>query len=146
MKPLFVVFAFTSLLVMGCDNKVIPLQNTYQDKSYEFSVPSAKDKVWTELIDLFHTKGVAIKTIDKKEGVITTENTSFLNSYSWEDKNGGLTNPNAFVVCSKVRGTFTFPPSLKPDSVTGQLTVLLKEESDKTFVSIGLTNASGVVS
>ena len=146
MKPLFVLFSFTCLsLITSCNNKVVPLQQTYQDKPYQFSVAASKDQVWTRLIDVLTSKGLAIKTIDKNSGLITTDHTSFLSSYFFESKNGSLTNPNAIVVCTKVRGPFTFATSLKPESIAGQWTVITKQADDKTLVDIRLTNASGKV-
>jgi len=146
MKDLFTTLSFACLFVIvGCNNKVVPLQNTYQDKPYEFATSSNKEQAWNTLIDLLTAKGLAIKTIDKNDGLITTENTSFLNSYAWENNDGSLTNPKAFVVCSKVRGPFTFPSSIRPDGITGQWTVRTKQEADKTIVNIKLSNAGGKV-
>lgn len=146
MKTLFTTLSFACLfLIVGCNNKVIPLKNTYQDKSYKFANSSNKEQTWNKLIDLFTAKGLAIKTIDKNDGLITTDNTSFLNSYAWENKDGSLTNPNAFVVCSKVRGFLTLASSIKPDNITGQWTVRTKQEADKTIVDIRLANAGGKV-
>ena len=56
-----------------------------------------------------------------------------------------MVNPDAFVVCTKVRGPFTFATSLKPDAVNGQWTVITKQADDKTFIDIKLANASGKV-
>src|SRR3954471_10243109 len=121
MKAIFITISFAYLfLIVSCDNKVVPLQNTYQDKPYEFATSSNKEQAWNTLIDLLTAKGLAIKTIDKNDGLITTDNTSFLNSYAWENKDGSLTNPKAFVVCSKVRGPFTFPSSIRPEFIAGQ--------------------------
>ena len=146
MKTFKAALYFTCIIFgLSCNNKVVPLQKTYPDKSYEFSVSSPKDQVWTKLIDLLNTKGLAIKTIDKNSGVITTDNTSFINAYTWENKDGNLINPNALVICSKVRGPFTFATSLKPNSLTGQWTFLTQQKSDKTNVKISLANAAGEV-
>jgi len=146
MKPFFVVFGLICILsTFSCNNELIPLEQTYQDNPYEFSVSATKDEVWTKLVQLLTSKGLAIKTIDKSNGLITTDNISFLNSYSFENNDGGLTNPNAFVVCTKVRGPFTFTASLKPDAISGQWTVLTKQADDKTLVDIKLANASGKV-
>jgi hypothetical protein len=140
-----IIFAYLFLIV-GCDNKVIPLKNKYEDKPYEFTVSNNKDLVWNKLIDLFTKKGLAIKTIDKTDGVITTDNASFINSYTWENKDGNLINPNALVVCSKFRGPFTLGTSLTPSAITGQWIVRIKQESDKTILNVKLANAIGKIS
>lgn len=131
--------------VVSCNNKVVSLKQTYQDKPYEFAVLSSKDQVWTKLVDAMTTKGLVIKTIDKNTGLIATDQTSFLNSYSFENKDGSLTNPAALVVCTKVRGPFTFATSLKPTGVAGQWMVLTKQAGDKTLIGIKLANAAGKV-
>ena len=138
-----VIFA-CMVFIVSCDIRSIPLKNTYQDQPYQFSVSHRKEQVWSKLIDIFTAKGLAIKIIDEKSGLITTENISFLNSFAWEKKDGSLTNPAAFVVCSKVRGPFTFPASLHPSSLSGQWVVRTKQEPDKTIVDIKLANASGI--
>ncbi|PZX61942.1 outer membrane protein assembly factor BamC [Hydrotalea sandarakina] len=132
-------------LIIGCNNKVIPLKNSYQSTAYEFSTALDKDETWSALIDLFTTKGLPIKTIDKADGVITTDYVSFLNSYTWENKDGSLINPNAFVVCSKFRGPFTLTTSFTPTTLTGQWLVRIKQVSGKTVVNIKLANAKGTI-
>ena len=93
--------------MIGCGNKVIPLKSKYQSRPYEFTVADNSELAWNKLIDLFTAKGVAIKKVDKNDGLITTDITSFLRSYTWENKDGSLINPDAFVVCSKFRGPLT---------------------------------------
>lgn len=132
-------------LIVSCDNKIIPLKNSYQATAYEFTTSQDKDETWNTLIDLFTVKGLPIKTINKADGVITTDYISFLNSYSWENKDGSLTNPNAFVVCSKFRGPFTFATSFSPTTLTGQWLVRIKQASDKTFVTVKLANVKGKI-
>ena len=146
MKALSAIIGFSVLLLfVSCSNKVVPLKGTYPDKPYQFAIASSKKQVWNKLIDLLTAEGLAIKTIDENSGLITTDPTSFLNSYSFENEDGSLTNPAARVVCSKVRGPLTFPPSLKPVAVAGQWTLRVKEEADKTIVAARLANAFGKV-
>lgn len=146
MKIFLTLTAFTCLLCMfSCNNKVVALQNNYQDKPYQFSVSSSKEKTITELVDVLTSKGFAIKTVDQNMGLITTDNASFLRSYSFENKDGSLTNPNAIVVCTKVRGPLTFSTSIKPESVTGQWILITKQSNNKTLVTISLANAEGKV-
>jgi hypothetical protein len=145
MMKAFLIVGFASLFYMvSCNNKLVPLQRTYQDKPYEFSSTS-KEEAWKKIINFFTSKGLTIKSIDKNSGLITTENTSFLNSYTWENKNGSLTNPNAFVVCNKVRAPFTYTRALKPDIITGQWVIRLKEEGARIIITTRLTNATGKV-
>lgn len=124
---------------------MVLLKGTYQDKPCEFVTSYTKDQIWDKLIDLLIAKGLAIKTIDKNSGVITTDNTSFISSYTWESKTGSLMNADALVVCSKFRGPFTFGPSIHPETVTGQWAVRVKQEADKTVITTNLVNAEGKI-
>jgi L-arabinose isomerase len=94
---------------------------------------------------VFTTKGLAIKTIDKNSGVITTDNTSFINSYTYETKDGNLANPYAMVVCNKVRGLLTLSSLIKPDVITGQWAIRVKEDGNRTIVDTKLANVVGKV-
>jgi len=110
--------AFFFFLMIGCGNKVIPLKSKYQDRPYEFTVADNRELAWNKLIDLFSAKGLTIKKIDKNDGLITTDITSFLRSYTSENKDGSLINPDAFVVCSKFRDPLTLATSFTPSHLS----------------------------
>jgi hypothetical protein len=147
MRALFILLSFVLIIfTSSCNNKVVPLKHQYQSNPYQFSSASSRDVVWNKLIDFLTASSLAIKMVDKNSGLITTDNTSFLDSFAWENKEGNLTNPSALVVCSKVRGLFTFGTSLKkPDYVTGQWTIRIKEETDSITVAVKLANAAGQI-
>lgn len=137
-------FSFTVLLLfIGCNSKTAPLKGVYQDKTYEFITSDSKEKVWNKLLDFFTTEGLIIKTIDKTSGLIVTDITSFLHSYTREAKDGSLIDKNAKVVCSKARGPVAFAAKSKPDVITGQWIVRVKEEADKITVGVKLVNVDG---
>lgn len=144
MKTFSAAFSFTILLLsIGCNFKTTPLKGVYQDKTYNFVTSDSKEKVWNKLLDFFTTEGLVIKTIDKTSGLIVTDITSFLNSYTREAKDGSLIDSNAKVVYSKVRGQLTFALTNKPDVITGQWIVRVKEQADTTIVGIKLANIDG---
>lgn len=144
MKAFFAAFSFTILLLfIGCNIKTTPLKGVYQDKTFEFVTSDSKEKVWNRLLDFFTAEGLIIKTIDKTSGLIVTDVTSFLHSYTHEAKDGSLINPTAQVVCSKVRGPVAFAAKSKPDVLTGQWIVRVKEEADKIIVGVKLANVDG---
>ncbi|WP_298391264.1 hypothetical protein [Hydrotalea sp.] len=84
--------------------------------------------------EFFTQKGIAIKAIDKTDGIITTENTSFMNAYTWENLEHQLMNPAACVVCAKYKSWMAIGPSFLPQSVTGQWIVHVYEQNNKTVV------------
>lgn len=144
MKVFSTPFSFTILLILtGCNLKTTPLKGVYQDKTYDFTTSNSKEKVWNKLLDFFTTEGLVIKTIDNTSGLIVTDITSFLNSYTREAKDGSLIDSNAKVVCSKVRGSLAFAVPRKPDVITGQWIVRVKEEAEKTIVGVKLANIDG---
>lgn len=144
MKTFSAACSFTILLLfIGCNFKTRPLKGVYQDKTYEFVTADSKEKVWNKLLDFFTAEGLIIKTIDKTSGLIVTDITSFLHSYTREAKDGSLIDSNAKVVYSKVRAPLTFALTNKPDVITGQWIVRVKEEANKTMVGVKLANIDG---
>ena len=136
-----IVLLTSSLLLTSCMTlQPLPLKGTYLDKPYEVVSDKKFEQVWTNIIDLFATKGLSIKLIDKSSGLIISEKTSFINDYSFEDKTGKLENPNASVVIEKI--TYSgYNQSAKPEKITGEWNIRIKENSDgKTIVNVNLTN------
>lgn len=127
---------FTSCMSL----KTLPLKGEYLEKPYEVISDKKFEQVWTNIIDLFATKGLSIKLIDKSSGLIISEKTSFLNDYSFEDKSGKLENPNASVVIEKI--TYEgFNQSAKPEKITGEWNIRIKDNGNgKTIVNVNLTN------
>ena len=136
------VFLFaSSLLLTSCMTlQPLPLKGTYLDKPYEVVSDKKFEQVWTNIIDLFATKGLSIKLIDKSSGLIISEKTSFINDYSFEDKTGKLENPNASVVIEKI--TYSgYNQSVKPEKITGEWNIRIKDNGNgKTIVNVNLTN------
>ena len=146
MKIELVILCFLfSLTLVSCEKRIVPLKYAYQQDAYEFKTNYNREKTWDQLIDLFTKEGLAIKTIDKVDGIITTEKTSFLNSYTWENKHGTLICSDARVVCGRYRGTFTLGPSFRPGTLTGQWVVRINEDGGATAVVIKLANASAEI-
>lgn len=132
---------FSALLFNSCMTmKPLPLKGNYLDKPYEVISDKTFEQVWTNIIDLFATKGLSIKLIDKSSGLIISEKTSFLNDYTFEDKTGNLENPNASVVIEKI--TYQgYNQSAKPDKITGEWNIRIKDNGNgKTVVNVNLTN------
>ena len=136
-----IVLLTTSLLLTSCMTlQPLPLKGAYLDKPYEVVSDKKFEQVWTNIIDLFATKGLSIKLIDKSSGLIISEKTSFINDYSFEDKTGKLENPNASVVIEKV--TYSgYNQSVKPEKITGEWNIRIKDNGNgKTIVNVNLTN------
>jgi hypothetical protein len=78
-----------------------------------------KEQVWSNLVDYLALSGATIKIIDKSSGLITTEDYSFMNSWTWENKKGVVENPNQYVVVKRGGGY--------PTTITGQWNVRIKD-------------------
>ena len=139
-----ILFLFVATILTSCMTlQPIPLKGNYLDAPYELETDKSFDEVWSNIIDLFATKGLSIKLIDKSSGLIVSEKTSFLNNYTFEDKSGNLENEEAYIVIEKV--TYQgYNQSVQPDDLTGEWNVRIKKtENDKTLINVNLTNITG---
>jgi hypothetical protein len=138
-KILFAIAIMTFLI--GCSPKMLPLKGTYINKPYEITSDKSFDAVWSNMIDLFATKGLSIKVIDKNSGLIVSEKTSLISNYTIEDDNGKLIDPNAWIVISKINWMGT---EVIPDRLTAEWNVRIKSNVEgKTIINVNLTNIDG---
>lgn len=128
---------FFSVSLISCGPELYRTKGSYLDKPYQIYSDKSKDEVWNKIIELFSTKGISIKLIDKNSGLILSERTSFLSDYSYENDDGSLRNPNALVVCDKVvwQGVLQYP-----EQVTGEWNIRVVESSGKTLINVNLVN------
>jgi len=140
MKNLFLLILM-ALSLYSCTLQSVALRGQYLDKPFEITTNRSFDSVWSSTIDLFAQKGISIKIIDKSSGLIVSEKTSFLNNYSFEDVNGGIENPNAWVAINKYKiGSVIY----KPQKLTGEWNVRIKSNGvNTTSININLTNIEG---
>lgn len=137
--------SFFLLLLTGCGPRIYPVAHTYQIDGYEFNSKFSKEEIWNKTIAFFISKGMSIKSLSKEDGLITTEPTSFLHSYTEEDEYGNLKNPYAFIVTN--RYGFWYAPGSRyaiPVQLTGQWIVWIRENKDNTtHIRIKLANTMG---
>lgn len=128
-----------SLTLTSCGSiKAIPIKGTYLEKPFIVYTDKTIDEVWSKVIDIFATKGITIKIIDKASGLIVTEDYSFLKSYTFETVTGKPANPNAMVVCSRIVNGLG--DHMIPEKITGSWNVRVKSENGKTVININITN------
>jgi hypothetical protein len=136
MKIIFSLF-FLSIAFWGCAPELQLLKGNYEEKPFEIYTDKSVDEVWNNIIELFSTKGISIKLIDKSSGLIVSEKTSFTNSYTIEDNQGKPKNPSAYVVCDKVVWqTVTYEPVY----VTGEWNIRVVSKNNKTLINVNLLN------
>ncbi|MDT8346197.1 MAG: hypothetical protein RQ756_00225 [Flavobacteriaceae bacterium] len=136
------LFSFIMFLIAtSCVQlKPIPLKGEYVDKPFEIYSDKSYDVVWDNIIDLFATRGISIKLIDRSSGLIISEKTSFLNEYSFENRDGKLENQESWIVVEKIAFE-GYHQSVKPDKITGEWNIRIKEINDaETLINVNLTN------
>lgn len=134
-KLLFIITIVTTSL-MSCSPVVTPLTGSYMEKPYEIKVDKDFEQVWSNVIDLFARKGLSIQVIDKASGLIVSEQTSLLQSYTFEDSNGKLIDNNAWIIVQKITLSRQV---LLPIRFLGSWNIRLKKIDDnKTIINVNL--------
>lgn len=90
------------IIVSGCNPDSIPLKGKYPITPFEITSTKSVDSTWSNLADLFASNGLLVKNIDKNKGLIVSRKTPFIPIYSFEDNDGRLQIPEAWVVLPKV--------------------------------------------
>lgn len=111
--------------------------------SYTFQTDKTFEQAWSNIIDYISARGVPIKNIDKTSGIIITDEYSLIDSYTYEDKNGNLKNPNAYVVLQRIKGGFG--NTVNPEFVHGNYNIRVKPQNGGTSVTVNLVNLKGAV-
>lgn len=91
-------FIIAIIIINSCSPVIIPLKGQYPTSPSEITSTKSIDATWSNITDLFTTAGLTVKNIDKTKGLITSSQTAFIPVYSFEDKDGHLINPQAWVV------------------------------------------------
>lgn len=140
MRKLFLIPAL--FLLATCAYKTIPLKGKYQTEPFTKTTTTPVDKVWDKLVDLFATKGLSIKVIDRSSGLIVSE--KYRLTVTQEDSKGKIQDPNAYVVLPKVYnpGSRTI---LAPNYVLGEWNVRIKNDGNGgTVINVNLVNINNV--
>lgn len=130
------------LIIVSCSLKTIPLKGKYQVEPFTQNTTTPVDKVWDKLVDLFATKGLSIKIIDRSSGLIVSDR--YRLTVTQEDKNGKLENANAYVVTPKVYspGSNSY---IIPSDIVGEWNVRIKDNgSGGTLINVNLVNIKDV--
>lgn len=132
-----ILIALVLICSMSSCFEATQIQGNYSANN-TFTSDRKIDSVWSSIIDLFSSKGISIKVIDKQSGLIVSENTSFMHQYTFEGKDGKLENENAWVVVER-RGN-GWGGLVQPIKLTGDWNIRVKELNNKTLVTVNLTN------
>jgi hypothetical protein len=86
----------------SCNFTSIPLKGQYLDKPAEIKSSKPVDSIWLTVNRLFEANGLPIKKVDKEKAIVTSKKTSFIAVYTFENPDGKLMVPEAWVVLKQV--------------------------------------------
>lgn len=126
MNKSFAIFFFTAIILPGsCNYKAVPVKEMDGGRFYQFVSSSPKKRSGMRLLICLQNKNLLLKPVTKTV-VLLLRNCFFSKSCTWKNKDRGLENPNALVVCNMDVVAFISTSPVKPDAITGQWLVLLK--------------------
>ena len=82
----------------SCNPNAIPLKGKYSESPVVITSTKPVDSIWLNIKHLLTGKGLAIKKLDKEKGVIVSTESAFIPAYTFEDPNGKLIEPEAWIV------------------------------------------------
>ena len=130
-KTYSVAIIIALIIINGCNPDMIPLKGKYPTIPLEITSTKSIDSTWLELTDLFAKKGLLLKNIEKKKGLIVSKKTSFIPVYTFEDKDGDLKEPEAWVVLPI---TIVNEKQWNPKTIYGQWSVQITGAENGTTI------------
>lgn len=137
MKKTILAIALLPIFFASCAPKFFALKGSYPQPPFTYHSDKSQEKVWDNLIDLFAQKGLSIKVIDRSSGLIVSEKSKL--TWTSEDKNGRVKNPNAFVVLPIIKA-INDDRNIEPYGVTGEWNVRIKKGESGTDINVNLLN------
>ena len=113
----------------SCNPTMVPLKGKYSESPVVLTSTKSIDSIWSNLTEIFTKNGLPIKNIEKKKGILLTNKTPINSVYTFEDKDGQLMNPQAWVVLTKA---FNKKKEWKPKDIYGQWNIQITETEKGT--------------
>lgn len=133
-KKFFLILICIAVIAVSCNLSTVPIKGKYREKPSEITTTKPIDSVWSNLNDIFTKNGLPIKKIDKNMGVIRTKKIPMNSIYTFEDSNGQLEQPQAWVVLMK---DFNNEKQWTPKIIYGQWNIQITETGKgKTTIKI----------
>ena len=131
MKSGYIKYSMVSILALvityGCNPRIVPLTGQFRNSAFEMISEKSIDSVWTGLTHLLTSNGLPVKSIQRTEGIILTKKAPFNSIYTFEDNNGKLLQPDAWVVIEK---TYVKNRQWKPKEIFGKWNILVTDAGD----------------
>jgi len=132
MKKLLFILVFISSCITQKG-----IKGEYQNKPFIIYSDKSIDELWSNIIDLFAQNGLPIGMMDKPDGFITSGKISMISRYSFENKNGQLIHPTAWIVLGKIANPNM---ELKPSEVTADWNIRIKDLGKNRSINVNLVN------
>ena len=122
----------------SCAPKMYPIKGHYPEVTV---IKSSKpvDSVWSKIIDLFATRGIPIRVIDKSSGLISSDRASLKGKYSFENKDGKIEYKDAWVVLNYYQSHNALN-DLQPNTITAEWNVRIKPDGTGSTINVNLVN------
>jgi hypothetical protein len=91
-----------TVLVSGCDADLVPLKGTYKTDLSEIMTDHSVDSTWAVIERVFASGGLPLKSVNKRTGNVVTKKIPLNSTYTFEDGQGRMESPDAWVVMEKV--------------------------------------------
>lgn len=141
MRNTIIALLCAGWMLGGCAAGIVqltPLRGRYVEEPPIAYSTKSFDQVWDNVVDVVAQMGFPIKLLDRANGLLVCEETSLNNTYTLEDKDGRLINPNAFVVIP--RPGSRYQGSVFAMSLTGVANVRIRAEEGRTKINVNLGN------
>jgi hypothetical protein len=119
-----ILLFFVYIFINACNPVIVPLKGQYATSTKETFSSLSNDSIWSNIEHLFITHGLPVTKVDKTNEIITTRKTAFIPIYTFENENGQLQEPDAWVVLPK---TSVKEKQWKPKSIYSQWHIQLTD-------------------
>ncbi|MBV4360394.1 hypothetical protein [Pinibacter aurantiacus] len=125
-NKIHLLVVIVSLVIIGaCSSNIVLLKGKYSETPVEITSTKQVDSIWSTITQLFNEKGLTIKKLEKEKGlIVSTKSSSFIPAYTFEDNDGKLIEPQAWIV---VRQTFINGKKWVPHNVFCQWNIQVTE-------------------
>lgn len=129
----------TLFVFSACQQRLTgPLKGNYPS-DYTITINKPSDKVWIDMLEYCSKKGINLKLMDKKSGIMISEPYQ-IRTYTFENQDGTPEKISADVII----GCETIGPFKKdcqpPFSIWTNIIFKVKEEDHKTSLTIALSD------
>lgn len=125
-----------AIIVSSCSSSVLMLQGNYPKVRHYKETSKTTDEVWANIVDWFFETETPISLIDKESGIIVSGRIP-LRLNTVEESNGQPAHSSAYCVVGE-------EPNLDVvgfvSSITGTMMARVRQNGDKTFVQVTLSD------